>query len=483
MLKGLRARVILIQGFVIAVALNLMGIILYQVQKTALIEQFVDQAQLTSSIMKARMEIENTNKLFSDNISMVKPISPLFSSILLIPSNDKTKIANLIHNFPPSFSNRLAEVLHGCKPDFVNMMNMRLLYISPVYNSNGNCGNLVIVSSKTFLTKKLFLIIEVLSAYIFLNFFILTIVAWFIIDRYTVIPLRKLEQAVQGVSNGDYPQIKQMPNASEFHEIAKAFNTMSSTIQSKEQSLKNTIKELKETQELIIKKERLATIGTFSSGISHEIGNPLSAIISMLETLRSQMTLNKNDTIPSSSKVTDIQLDMINRSLNEAYRIDALIKQLLLYVRQKPAILNNVNINSLINDVITSVKSIRELEGINTVLHVKPDIVFRTDYEKLRQVLLNLITNAVDAMNHKGVLTVTADVKGKQLVLEVSDTGEGIDNKTMEKIFEPFFTTKTAGKGTGLGLAIVKNLVQDLNGEISVESKKGVGTTFKVKLS
>ncbi|MCL5878922.1 MAG: HAMP domain-containing histidine kinase, partial [Deltaproteobacteria bacterium] len=177
------------------------------------------------------------------------------------------------------------------------------------------------------------------------------------------------------------------------------------------------------------------------------------------------------------------QADMIGRSLNEAYRIDALIKQLLLYVRQKPPVFLDVNIKALCDDVLVSAGLVRDLKNIGISLDVAAGTVWKTDYEKLRQVLLNLVTNAVDAMQGQGALAIKAVVSSGQLILDVSDTGEGIDKAYIEKIFDPFFTTKGSGKGTGLGLAIVKNSVQDLHGEISVGSKKGEGTVFTIKLS
>ncbi len=482
--KGLRARVIIIQSLVVSITLILMVMVFYPMQKAALIEQFIDEARLTGYAIKNQVKMFKLNGLSDADLSEMASISPLFSSIELVSNRDQTRITRITNNFPPKFSRKFVESLHSCKSDFINMPYMHLVYTTPVYNDSNTCVNLLITSNSTFLNRKLLLIIEVLGACIFFNFFVITIIAWFMLDRYTVMPLRRLEQAVEGVSRGDYPKIKDMPNVSELHEISNAFNTMSSIIQAKEKSLKDTIKELKETQALIIKKERLATIGSFSSGISHEIGNPLSAIISMLETVKSYMTLDKKNIDDQDlKKRIDMHLDMINRSLNEAYRIDALIKQLLLYVRQRPVIVNNVNIKALVDDVITSVGSSRELKDIKVLLNVKPDMVFKTDYEKLRQILLNLVTNAVDAMNGTGTLTISADVKNQHLMLEVTDTGEGMDEQTIERIFEPFFTTKGAGKGTGLGLAIVKNLVQELGGEISVDSKKGAGSTFRVRLS
>jgi signal transduction histidine kinase len=490
MLKGLRIRVILIQSTVIATALLLIGMVLYQIQKNNIINQFLDEAKTTDMLVQSQIQENEPHLRRIVKTVQAANVSPLFSSITLAANNDKTAVAKITQSLRPAFSDKVQSLLKGCKPGFINMSNMHLISVSPVYTSDGNCINLAIVSNSLHLTKRLLLLIEILGAYILLNFFILTIVAWFIIDRYAIMPLRRFEQAVEGVSSGDYPQMKDMPDAAELHQIVKAFNTMTSTIQAKEQRLKDTIKELKETQSLIIKREKLATIGSFASGISHEIGNPLSAIISLLETVKTGIVSEGKEVDrklhqkldKKLDQNLDQKLDMISRSLNEAYRIDALIKQLLLYVRQKPTIFSDVNVKALCDDVIVSAGLSKNLRDIDISIDAASGTACKTDYEKLRQVLLNLIINAVDAMHAHGRLYIKAAVFQGQLILEISDTGEGIEKAYIDKIFDPFFTTKGLGKGTGLGLAIVKNIIQELHGEISVNSKKGEGTTFMIKI-
>ncbi len=484
MLRGLRTRVILIQSTVIAAALLLMGMVLYQIQKNDIIRQFADNAQSTQRLIRSQLQANGLDLGKVTRGVQAVHISPLFSSIQLTESSDKPAIAKMTQGLPPALAEKVQLLFTECKPGFMNMSNMRLISVAPVYESHGACISLAIESNRSYLMQRLFLLIEVLGAYMLFNFIILSIIAWFIIDRYAVMPLRRIEQAVEGVSSGDYPQMKEMPDAKELHEIVKAFNTMTSAIQTKEQRLKNTIQELKEMQSLIIQREKLATIGSFVSAISHEIGNPLSAIISLLESVKTAISSVRKGADRDSGRAQDSrQADMIGRSLNEAYRIDALIKQLLLYVRQKPPVFLDVNIKALCDDVLVSAGLVRDLKNIGISLDVAAGTVWKTDYEKLRQVLLNLVTNAVDAMQGRGALTIKAAVNGGQLILDVSDTGEGIDKAYIEKIFDPFFTTKGSGKGTGLGLAIVKNSVQDLHGEISVGSKKGEGTVFTIKLS
>ncbi len=477
MLKGLRSRVIIFQSILIAGAFILTGIVLYQMQKSDLLRAFMQQAETAAAVIRRQMPDNAADAGQMARGMKLAGLSPLFSRIALVSGSRTLAGDDITRDIPARFSARLGTLIAGCRPGVINMSNMRLISLVPVHAAPGTCISLIVESNSAYLMKKLLLLIEVLGSYIGLNFFIVTMITWFILDRYTIMPLRRFEQAVEGVSSGDYPGMKELPAAAELRQIVRAFNTMTAAIQTKEQRLKNTIQELKETQSLVVQREKLATIGSLASGISHEIGNPLSAIISMLETVKADR-ISRQD----AGKAPDPAADMVVRSLDEAYRIDALIKQLLLYVRQKPAVPSSMPVKALYDDVMASISHSRKMQGIEVMADIPPELTWTTDYEKLRQVLLNLITNAVDALHGQGRLTVTASTGRRQLVIEVSDTGEGIDTRNLDRIFEPFFTTKGAGKGTGLGLAIVKNIIRELNGDIAVSSSAKAGTTFTIRI-
>lgn len=482
MLKGLRTRVILIQGVLIASAFILTGMVLYQIQKNEIIQGFIQEAGMTAALIRSGTRAGGTDTQRLMRGLRPKALSPLFSRMALVSGAQILAGDDLSRDIRAPFSAQLHALVSGCRPGVIDMANMRLISVSPVSGSADACTSLIVESNSAYLMKRLFLLIGVLGSYIGLNFFILTMIIWFVLDRYTIMPLRRFEQAVEGVSRGDYPAMRDLPDAAELHQIVRAFNTMTSAIQAKEQDLKHTIQELKETQSLVVQREKLATIGSLASGISHEIGNPLSAIISMLETVKATRASRGKKPAVDAGKEPDPAADMIVRSLDEAYRIDALIKQMLLYVRQKPAVPSMVSLKSLCDDTIASMQHSRDMQGIEVAADVPSALTWRTDYEKLRQVLLNLITNAVDAMHGQGRLGIRVSTGNRHLVIEVSDSGEGIDSKDLDRIFEPFFTTKGAGRGTGLGLAIVKNIIRELNGGISVTSKIKAGTTFTIRI-
>ncbi len=484
MLRGLRVRIIAIQGLVVATALVLMGIVFYQIQKSDIANQFIADADAIDGLFQNQMQQTHRDIRRAYN-SIISAQSlrgtSLLSQIALVSGSGAGTAARLGLQLPQRSVERLGALLADCAPGLVDASGMRMIKLFPVQrarSAGGTCTSLAVVSNGRYLMERLLLFVEIIVAYVLLNFLILTIVSWFIIDRYTVIPLGKLERAVDGVSSGDYPQIRDLPDTTELRKIIRAFNAMTETIRMKENSLRGTIRELRDTQDLVIRKEKLATVGTLASGISHEIGNPLSAIISMLETLKSGVPAGAR----SGPQDVDQTNDMIDRSLKEAYRIDALIKQMLLYVRQRPTVPTEIDVRSLIDDVIGTVRLGRKLSDIAVITEADRALVHRTDYEKLRQVLMNLVTNAVDAIAGKGTVHITAARADGTLVIDVADTGQGIDKQHVDRIFEPFFTTKAANKGTGLGLAIVKNIVQELGGEIGVRSEKGKGTTFTVRL-
>ncbi len=468
MIRRLRARIVLIEAMVIGIALLLMGIILYELQKQNLIMQFLDDASQIYNLVQGSIyygfnSAEGVVESFQNKtgMSMVQHIM-LLDRLENVPENIKIK-------FQPKDMALITKDVDDCKDGFFHGSGMRFIKIYPMNISKTQCKSLLITSSNKYITGRLLLLMEIISAYMLFNFLILTAIGWFIIDRYTAAPLQALETAVQEISGGEYSEIKYMPHSKELANVIKAFNAMVRIIMSKEQILKNNLKELKETQQFAIKKERLAAIGNLASGISHEIGNPVSAIIAMLEIL-------KNDDIKKDKR------DMIQRSLNEAYRIDALVRQMLLYVRQASVNISDVNVKAVVNDALSAATLNRSMDGIDVFVDVNQSLTYRIDYEKLRHILINLISNALDAMYGKGRIVIRAGITADGISIEVSDTGEGIKADHLDKIFEPFFTTKPSGKGTGLGLSIVKNLVQDLDGDVTVKSEQGKGTTFIIRL-
>ncbi len=238
--------------------------------------------------------------------------------------------------------------------------------------------------------------------------------------------------------------------------------------------------ELREAMERqIIANKRLASLGTLAAGIAHEINNPLAIINEAAGWMRQILGKSREGGIERKADI-EKALEKIETAVDRARRIT---HQLLGVVRETPLSLSEIDLSEFIADIIrlvekeTAVKHIRI--ATNLPDHLK---IFWSDPFQLRQVLLNLLTNAVHASEENAVVTVQVQEEGQQILFRISDTGGGIPKEHQEKIFEPFFTTKPPGKGTGLGLFIVRGIVQRLQGNIRLESGIGKGACFSVSI-
>jgi len=236
--------------------------------------------------------------------------------------------------------------------------------------------------------------------------------------------------------------------------------------------------ERKRLEQQITHSEKLATIGQLAAGIAHEIGTPLNVISGNAEYLL--MDLKKQDKGYEELQVIIAQTN----------RIAKLIQQLLDFARPKKLSLKLVNLNDEIRNVLTLVQYHVDKHQIKVTKTLSNDLpLIYGDSGQLQQVFLNVIMNALQAMDDGGKLTITTEpssdigsiFSGKSVIVKVSDTGCGIPQENLRKIFDPFFTTKEVGKGTGLGLAVAQRIVYEHKGTIEVESKVNYGTTFTVR--
>ncbi|KAF0144150.1 MAG: multi-sensor hybrid histidine kinase [Nitrospirae bacterium] len=247
----------------------------------------------------------------------------------------------------------------------------------------------------------------------------------------------------------------------------------------------NNITEKKKLEEQLRHAQKMEAVGTFAGGIAHDFNNILTAIIGYGNLLQMKMQADE----PLRAYVDPI--------LISAERAASLTQSLLAFSRKQIMNPRPVNLNELVNVVKKLVvRLIGEDIEVKTLLS-EDDLTIIADPGQMEQVLINLATNARDAMQEGGALTIITKAveldnefimahnygkKGKYAFVSVTDTGTGMDERTKEKIFDPFFTTKEVGKGTGLGLAIVYGIIKQHNGYINVYSEQGQGTTFNIYL-
>jgi len=211
--------------------------------------------------------------------------------------------------------------------------------------------------------------------------------------------------------------------------------------------------------------ERLSSMGRLSAGLAHEIRNPLTGVSIMLDDLHDRLI----------GRLDDQQL--IQRSLQEMERLESLVNELLSFARTHSSELQINDIAAVVSDTVFLVQKQCERLKIELKTDVQPDIPhFPLDGVRLKQALLNILTNAIDSMPEGGKLDISAKSLNGCVYLSVKDTGAGIPEERISYIFEPFYTSK--GEGSGLGLAITHNIISDHNGEIKVESRENEGTEF-----
>lgn len=280
------------------------------------------------------------------------------------------------------------------------------------------------------------------------------------ISKKIINPLVLLNQTVKRVSQGELGAKVEIIGYGEIKELSLAFNEMSTKIKELVHSIKNA-------QENLIRAEKFYALGEFSAAIAHEIKNPLTSIKMLMQTVKEEGTsLNPTD---------------INIIEGEINRIDKIVKDFLAFARPIKSELSPVSINEIVKEIVLLSKPKIEQAQLNLIeQYDDKQPVVKACSDSLKQVFLNIILNAIQAMNPEGTLVVETFSDSNTVTINIQDTGCGIPEEYMDRIFDPFFTTKN--EGTGMGLAIVKNIIIEHGGEIRVTSKIGNGTIVSVIL-
>ncbi|MDX2495370.1 MAG: ATP-binding protein [Desulfuromusa sp.] len=233
-----------------------------------------------------------------------------------------------------------------------------------------------------------------------------------------------------------------------------------------------TIEDLTERVNLrqqMARMDRLASLGRMSAGIAHEVRNPLTGVSLLLDDLHDRLLGQEEDQ------------QLIRRALGEIERLESLVNEMLHFSSLPTPKLAYGRVEDILQDSLFLIRKQCQRQNVKLIEQVDdnlPEIMM--DADRLKQVLLNLLNNALDAMPDSGELKIVVEADDDEILIRVVDTGTGIPPEQLPLIFEPFFTSK--GQGTGLGLAISYNIISDRGGEIQIESKLGVGTTVLVSL-
>jgi two-component system NtrC family sensor kinase len=238
------------------------------------------------------------------------------------------------------------------------------------------------------------------------------------------------------------------------------------------------VTELSEMQEQLARSRRLATVGQLAAGVAHEINNPLATITACAEaTLRDIRKGNEASPL-AGSRDASFYLEEIVR---QAFRCKEITRGLLDLSRQRRPHRLACDINEMGEQCARIAEDRIKSDSIKVIVNLDPEVgEVATDAGMVRQILDNLIGNALDAVGMTGEITVSTHRVGERVAIEVGDTGHGIAPEMLVRIFDPFFTTKDQGKGSGLGLAISYTLAEALGGALTVESKQGAGSRFRL---
>jgi two-component system, NtrC family, sensor kinase len=317
------------------------------------------------------------------------------------------------------------------------------------------------------------------------------LLAFLAVHRLAVRPLRRLSAALEKVGKGRLDTTVPISGGRETAEIGRAFNQMTAKLKAQQKELENRLarieqsaRELSCAQDSLIRSAKLASVGTLAAGVAHEIGNPLTGLLGLVESLEAGVT-------------PEDEAKFLALMKNEILRIDRVIRELLSYARAPKndplhpqqcdffEVLGNVRSLLFAQSAFDKIKWDVPAKDLSAVLAVSPD--------DLTQVLLNLFLNAAQAMNGEGRISIDSTVLKKwkktpdtrpstALRIHISNTGPSISPADAKQIFDPFFTTSKAGKGTGLGLSVCQNICDKAGGDISLDPTCTEGTRFTVIL-
>lgn len=310
---------------------------------------------------------------------------------------------------------------------------------------------------------------------------------FFIMSRFRKRIIHPLETLVEGsrqVANGNFGFRIKMDSEDEVAELGDALNEMTANFQEIKSDLNRQVQQ--RTKE-VVRSEKMASVGFLAAGVAHEINNPLATIAWSAESLESRIhdildpaAGTDQDTI--DSEIADMK-KYLRRIQDEAFRCKGITAGLLDFSRMGDPTKAETNLTPLIDAVIEMVKPLSKYRGRNIVFNAQPSVFAIVNEQEMKQVALNLITNALGSVEENGTVTIELNRKGPSAILSVTDDGCGMDEEVQKHLWEPFFTRRRDGQGTGLGLSITYQIIEEHGGRITAQSDgPGKGSKFTVSL-
>jgi signal transduction histidine kinase len=298
-------------------------------------------------------------------------------------------------------------------------------------------------------------------------------------------PLDILIRGSRKVAGGDFDYHVQLQTHDEMSELAAAMNDMTLRFRTIRDDLD---RQVQQRTKQVVRNEQLASVGFLAAGVAHEINNPLASIAICAESLEGRVRelLNGADSAGSregSDEQGPIIANYLRMIQSEAFRCKGITEKLLDFSRIGPPKRQLTDLRELVQGVIEMIGHLGRYQGKTIALYDGPAVSASVNGQELKQVVLNLLTNALDSLGDDGRVEIRLESRDRMAELSVADNGCGMDPAVMERVFEPFFTRRRAGQGTGLGLSICYRIVSDHGGTIEARSPgPGQGAIFLVRL-
>jgi signal transduction histidine kinase len=507
-IRGLRTKIAFNIAILFFVAMLLVNIITVMTAQRDIIREEVSKGQFILSTVNAdllkSLKFETDPAAMSSRAHIFQLLTEAGVSYALVLGKNNERI--FFGNTPEPLQNALMKHSRNVMRTKVHEVNFfgttwgvfwkqrrDLILSTPLMQNDQSLAGTSIVLPLEGIYQSLRRSQKMLFIYLFINTVILTFIGIYRLSKVYFQPLARLARRAQDYREDDEMLFSVRKEDNELHQLSGSLNSMLRRISADKEKLRSTVNsletanlELKKAQEEIIRAEKLASVGRLSAGIAHEIGNPIGIVMGYLE-------LIKQKDIPDTERN-----EYIHRTEAEIERINTIIRQLLEISRPSNAGLKVVSVHDLIDDIaeVLDVQPLMSSIALECRLEAQNDKVL-ADSNQLRQVFLNLMINAADAISSEGKvvngkLLIQSSLAGEtpeqsqdrktHLKIMFIDNGPGIAEENIANIFDPFYTTKEPGKGTGLGLSVSFMIIEGFGGKMTVSSAAGEGTTMTLLL-
>lgn len=382
---------------------------------------------------------------------------------------------NLFQEDPikPEFQNCIIAVRYTLCYNYLEIVDKSIIFSKKLGSHYG---------SVIYRNTQLFIIIT-------LVYFSLIFATRFLLNALLSRPFQQFSYKISKINPTKLESLEAVKGGGEFEQLAQAINQLLENIKERgvsEERLKNevrnrmeaevrlrkTLAELQETQKKMLHVEKLSALGTFVGGVAHELNNPIMGVSNYLSFV--------------SRRTTDEEAkDILEKAQEELDRMARIVRNLLMYGRLKSETSGHCDISKVLDATLSILEPKLKTSNIHLTSDLDPNgCLVRISSDGMQQILMNLLTNAIDAGEGRpdNEVTVTSKRVEDKVTVRVADGAGGVPENIAEKIFDPFFTTKPPGKGTGLGLSVAAQLAMDANGDIGLENRPGIGASMWVTI-